>query len=808
MSIASISIIESVRELLGKTEGATVHYDPPTIGKANGVFWPTDSLELTAAVRDFAAARFPDGLFRHQHLAISQVLAGENTVVATKTSSGKSLIYSLPVLDAMCRDDEATALFIYPQKALANDQLLRLQEAVSTIPALQKQAESNPHLCCRYDGATAKDLRPAIRKSSRVVITNPDMLHFAMLQYHDKHWARFFSNLKYVVIDECHEYRGIFGTNVAFILRRLRQICELHSSSPVSIATSATIKDPQQHMEHLTGQEFSCVGPESDGSRQGKRKYWMVSGDEHFYDFGRKLSLKLADEGLTVLAFCPGRLAAERMMAKVLSARDEEMPHVKVYRAGLSASEREKIEDGLRDKSVRLVFSTSALELGIDIGAVDVVVCIGLPGSMMSLWQRAGRAGRAGKEGAVILIPGESPIDTYYAEHPQELFGKDNESLILNTSNRRVVCQHFACATAEAGGDEESVDTEILGEEAEAVRQLRAVGQMDLDIFYASEPHMRVNIRSIGDGCYLLEHAGVEIGEIDEFHLLREAYRNAIYRHGGCGYRVRDIIRGRKKVILEREYSWNETTPYIQKKIRLKRRYGIANYREAMVATVAIDVTEFLLSVVEKDRAGKTVRQWNGNAGMPSHPLPTEGTMLLLRPALWSRVLNRLGPADAKAALQSCERLLCSLFPTITGSCDRQDFSSASEITADGQAAIYLYDMVYDGVDLTTAAFDRMQDLVSHASERLSQCECDSDDGCFKCIANPHYPEPSSKVGTAILLTAIQEMLSEDPVSITQPPDGTRIEPVEAVDAPCSACGDSTNRGDRFCRNCGQKLEA
>jgi len=808
MSNATATIIDTTQDVLTDMENTNLLYDPPAQESVEGSFRTPETLPLSEPICDFINSNFPDGVFDHQYEAIDHVLAGRNTVTATRTSSGKSLIYSIPVLDSLCLDPDSTSLFIYPQKALANDQLLKLTHAIEAIPSLAPQLDEKPHLVSRYDGATPRDQRPSIRDEAQVVLTNPDMLHFAMLQYHDSHWARFFSNLKHIVIDECHEYRGIFGTNVAYILRRLRQVCELHGADPTIVATSATIREPRDHMEKLTGQDFVCVGPEKDGSRQGSRKFWMVSNSDHYYDFGRKLALKLADEGLTVLAFCPGRVAAERMLARVKSSHDDDMPHVRVYRAGLSPSEREDIEQGLRDKSVRVVFSTSALELGIDIGEVDAVVCIGLPNTMMSLWQRAGRAARAGKEGAIVLIPGETPIDTYYANHPQELFATENEPLVLNTTNRRVVCQHYACASAEVGGDEDAVNTEVLGESAETVHQLRSEGRLDLDIFYRADPHMQVNIRSIGEGSYRLECGQEEIGEIDEFHLLREAYRNAIYRHGGRGYRVKDVIRGKRKVVLDREYSWHETTPYIQKKIRLKRRRSVADYREIMVATVAIDVTEFLVNVVEKDRSGATTNQWAGNAGMPSHPLPTEGTMLLIRQPLWSSLVDDLGQQMAKAALQSCERLIAGLFPTISGPCDKQDYSSASEVRPDGQAAIYLYDMVYDGVDLTTAAFSRIVELIDKAVDRLSTCKCETDDGCFRCIANPRYPEPTSKKNTAAMLEAIRSVITETSAKVTHQAVESDIEPLEERITACSTCGDSVTVGDRFCRNCGGTLEA
>jgi DEAD/DEAH box helicase domain-containing protein len=807
-TLGSTSIVGSIDDTLRSLDGTTIHYDPDAIGSTNGNFSSIESLRLHSETLAFVRKRFPSGLFRHQQEAISEVMADHNTVVATRTSSGKSLIYSLPVLDKLCRDPNASSLFLYPQKALANDQLLKLREFGSAIPSVAGLIKKRPNFVSRYDGATPSETRGLIRDEAQIILTNPDMLHYSMLQYHDRHWARFFGNLRHVVVDECHEYRGIFGTNVAHILRRLRQICHIHGSDPTFVATSATIHEPQSHMERLTGVDFKCVGSDRDGSRQGIRKFWMASGEEHFYDYGRKLAFKLAEKGLTVLAFCPGRVAAERMMARLLSNHENELPFVRVYRAGLSAREREEIESGLRDKSVRLVFSTSALELGIDIGEVDAVVCIGLPNSMMSLWQRAGRAARAGKDGGVVLIPGETPIDTYYASHPEELFAKDNEPLVLSTSNRRVVCQHFACATAEVGGDEDSLNTVILGEEVASIKQARADGKMDLDVFYRADPHMHVNIRSIGEGNYKLVCGKDDeaIGEIDEFHLLREAYRNAIYRHGGKAYRVKDVIRGKRKVILEREFSWNETRAFINKKIKLKRRHKIADFDTLMLATVDINVTEFLVNVTEKDRSGQVVKAWNGNMGMPTHTLPTEATVLQLRKPLWNDLVDELGSQPARMALQSCERLLWGLFPAVSGPCDKQDFSSASEINGDGSASIYLYDMVYDGVGLTTVAFERMSELVIKASERLHECECDTDAGCFSCIAHPHANEVASKTATSRVLNSLRTALAGECKLSQSQNESELVE--EAQTKPCPACESPVKIGDRFCSNCGEKTLA
>jgi DEAD/DEAH box helicase domain-containing protein len=797
-------VIDTTGQVLRAFPEVRFHYDPPPAGASPGKFVQLGDIGLDSRLAAHLLNDFPRGLYRHQAVAFSHIFNGENTVVATRTSSGKSLIYYVPVFDALFKNEETTALFIYPQKALANDQLTKLHKFAKALPMISDRLGKSPHVISRYDGATTNDHRPLVRSQAQIVLTNPDMLHVAILQYHERHWSRFFANLRYVIIDECHEYRGIFGTNVAYLLRRLRQICELNRTSPCFIATSATIREPQEHLEKLTGMPFVSVGPETDGSMQGTKKFWVVSGPEHFYELGRKVALELAKQGLSVLAFCPSRLAAERMMAKVLSSKDDELAFVRVYRAGLSAEQREEIENGLRDKTVRLVFSTSALELGIDIGALDAVVCVGVPSSMMSLRQRTGRVART-REGAIILIPADTPVDSYYAEHPDELFARENEPLALNLHNRRVVYCHYACAVTEVGGVDDHLRLGVLGEAMRTVHDLRAEGTLSDDIFYRSDPHMSVSIRSMGEGSYTLQCAGDKIGEIDDFHLLREAYRNAIYRHGGVPYRVKDVIKGKRLVVLERAFTWNETNAFLQKQIRLKRRNAVAEYAQLLVATVDIDVTEFIVNVIEKDRAGKVIRQWQGAAGMPAHTLPTVGTLLLLRRRLWENLTAELG-ADAKSALTSCERLLVSLFPTISGPCDTQDFSSFSDVIKDGSAAVYLYDMVYDGVDLTTGAFDKMDPLIDKSLARLDACDCATDAGCFRCIANPRVDEKTSRFATRRLLLTIQQILRTECPTITK----STVTSIDALTAEvliiCPSCSTVISQGDRFCRNCGNKV--
>jgi len=640
------------------------------------------------------------------------------------------------------------------------------------------------------------------------MLTNPDMLHFSVLQHHERQWQRFFRNLKLVAIDECHEYRGIFGTNVSHILHRLRQLCQRYGSNPKFIATSATVSDPQEHMQQLTGVPFTCVDADHDGSQQGRRKFWMVTSPEYYHETGRNLALKLAEAGLSVLAFCPTRVAAEQMVSRLEKSSDgKDQSFVRVYRSGLSAEDREEIECGLRDRSVRLVFSTSALELGIDIGAIDVVVCIGLPHSMMSLWQRAGRSARGGRDGATVFIPAETPIDSWYAAHPDELFNRDHEPLVLNRTNQRLLCQHYACAVQEVGGDDDSMDFQTLGDEIQKIHDLRASGQLDRDEFYRAEPHMEVSVRGMGDGSYDLMIGKEKLGQIDSLHLIREACRNAIYRHGGKAFRVIDVIRGKRVVSLRSEYTYNETRPHIMKKIKVRQTIKSQNYANLKLGHVTLNVTEFLHSVTERSPRGAVVRTWSGSMGMPPHQLPTEGTMLVLRASFWNE-LKRQMQGRPEASLHALERLMRGLFPTISGPCDTQDFSSGTDTVATGEQAIFLYDAVYDGVGLTEIAFQHMLPLIQRAQERLSTCTCEEDEGCFRCIRDPQKEQSASKVDAMVLIDAILASLSAECPSVMDAGNNWATEISQTANLKCQRCEEAVSSNSRFCPNCGSKLEA
>jgi DEAD/DEAH box helicase domain-containing protein len=795
----SDAVIDRASACLGEMDGIAVAYEQE-FSEKNGKFLPPGDLPLESRVRDFVlkSPRLLRGFFRHQYDGIAQILRGRHTVVSTPTSSGKSLIFGVPVFDALARDPKSTALLIYPQKALANDQLGKLKHMASEILA----SSVSQHAISRYDGSTPVDLRPLIRQQGRVVLTNPDMLHLAILQFHDK-WARFFTNLKYVVIDEAHDYRGIFGSSVAYVFRRLRAIAKRYGSEPTFISASATIDQPTEHLKKLTGLEFEEIGSDLDGSIQGRKKLWLLKSDGHYYKLGRDLTMNLVDRGLSCLTFCPSRVAAERLLDDLPESvrRDD---RIRVYRAGLNSAEREDVERGLGDGSIKAVFCTSALELGIDIGSLDAVVCVGLPNTMMSLWQRAGRVGRAGKDGAIFFITADTPLDSYYTEHPEELFGRNHEPLAVNLQNRRLVCHHLACAIDEAG-DEKLLDVETLGPEAKHALDLRQAGRLNHEVFYSSDKHAQTPIRSSDAQNYKLMIGDESIGEIDQWHLLREAYPKAIYLHGGRRYRVQDIFRSKREVRLNPERSFNRTVPLIHKSVRTRRVRSVSEYPGIVVTEADLEVTERLIAINEKKPDGATVGQYEGSQGLPPHRLPTEGICIEITAPLLTTLDAMIKSAPPTAVYAAIERLIGGLFPVILGPCDTMDYSTFSE-RRDNAVVIYLYDQVPDGIDLSVQAYGRVGQLFEKAYERVQSCDCITDEGCFRCIRNPTEEDAIDKETCLRVLERIDQVLKTSrPVTRTFSIDVLE-EQVDAV-GECPSCKGRVRGDDRFCPSCGERLK-
>ena len=403
------------------------------------------------------AARGVDQLYAHQAEAFAHVLAGRNVVTITPTASGKTLCYNAPVLDAILKDPSTRALYLFPTKALAQDQLAELQGLAQVVSG-DAEGDGPAIGVFTYDGDTPSDARRAIRGKAHVVLSNPDMLHSGILPHHPK-WAKLFENLRYVVVDELHAYRGVFGSHLANILRRLQRICRHYGSDPVFICSSATIANPRELAEGLTGRPFELV--EKNGAPRGEKFFLFVNPPVVNAELGirrsylaeaRRVSLEFLRHNLQLILFAQSRLAVEILTTYLKDAfhgPPGAADVIRGYRGGYLPNRRREIERGLRDGAVRAVVSTNALELGIDIGALDVCVMAGYPGTIAATWQRAGRAGRRTTRSAAVLVASSAPVDQFVVRNPSYFFDGAPEHALINPDNLHILVDHVKCAAFE-----------------------------------------------------------------------------------------------------------------------------------------------------------------------------------------------------------------------------------------------------------------------------------------------------------------------------------------------------------------------
>ena len=488
-------------------------------------------------------------LYRHQADAIAKAMAGANVVLQAPTASGKTLAFQIPMMERLARDG-GHALMIYPMKALANDQRDQLMRVFGELrDARGKRIES-----WWYDGDTEQETRGAIRSAPpHILITTPEMIHRSFLAHADK-WPTFLKNLRYVVVDEMHEYRGYFGSNMSLLLRRLTHHLHTIGAAPQYFLASATCANAREHAENLTGLSFEEVNA-ADQLRP-RRSYYFVKPYIPAFQYWGVLQLRTVNAGLasmmmdkSVLAFCPTRKFAEECYRtarrEVARLRDEgradlDMNAIRVFRGGLNAEDRHEIQDGLREGAIRLVFTTNALELGIDIGSLDGVILAGFPDSIMSAWQRIGRAGRSWESDAFVLYYARNnPLDQFYASNLPMFLRKPLDELVVNPGNEELIDRHLPCLLYETGGIEGGRDVLGAGLYDAAAAKIEAGVQAARMGNYS--PHFSVDIRGGGGGMYTLKSGNNEIGTLSAHQQFKEAYPRAIYMHGGANYRVTEV---------------------------------------------------------------------------------------------------------------------------------------------------------------------------------------------------------------------------------------------------------------------------
>jgi len=703
------------------------------------------------------AERIPAaGLWAHQAHAIDRVRAGRSVVIATGTASGKSLCYQLPIAEAaLGAPRPGTALLLYPTKALAQDQL-RAMGALD-LPALT---------AVTYDGDSSPEQRAWARRHANVVLTNPDMLHAGILPFHGR-WADFLNRLRYVVVDELHTVRGVYGTHVAHLVRRLRRLCDAYGSSPVFVCCSATIGHPAELAAAITG-----VGVEAvleDASPCGERLFALWNPP--LLDAGRgsrasahgetaRLLAGLVGHGHRAIAFTRSRRGAEIVAAH---ARDR-LPRalastVRPYRGGYLAEERREIERELWEGRLRGVAATNALELGVDIGGLDACVLDGFPGTIASMWQQAGRAGRACQRSLAVLVAGEDALDQWLMANPDEVFTRMPEPAVVNPANPFVLEPHVACAAYER--PLEPADRELWGPELdEAVRALVVDDQLALRdgrVAYCGPafPASGIGLRSGSSTEYrIVDGDGRLIGTVDEGRAFESVHPGAVYLHQGQHFRVRRLDTADRAAWVEPAdgSEWTEA--------RTLTDLVIATEDECVTvgrARLSIGNVEVSQQVVGFQRRAAGSGEVLGREELDLPP-----TRLATR-AFWYTIHDDvlddagLAPRQAPGALHAAEHAAIGMLPLFT-ICDRWDVGGVSTAVhaQTGEATVFIYDGYIGGAGIAELGFGAGIRHLEAAWSAIAACPCQA--GCPSCVQSPkcgNWNEPLDKAGAVSLLSAV-----------------------------------------------------
>lgn len=703
------------------------------------------SRPLPPPLQDALSSQGIERLYIHQGQAIEAVRRGHHTLVVTGTASGKSLVYQLPALEAILQDPSARALFLFPIKALEQDQLKSLQ---SLIPwGFDIKAAI-------LDGDTPSSKRAQLREDPpQILITNPDFLHVSLLPHHEA-WKALFENLRYVVLDELHTYKGIFGSHIAHVIRRLRRITTHYGSNPQFIASSATIANPKELAETITGLPFTLI--QEDGAPQRGKRFLLLSPQESPYTAATDLLLRCVKKGFKTIVFAKARKIAELIYMWAKEIDQELATGIKPYRAGYLPKERREIEQGLFTERLSGVVATSALELGIDVGGLDACILVGYPGSIASTWQRGGRVGRGKREALIVLIALPDALDQYFLRHPEDFFSRSFEAAIIDPLNSRILADHLVCAADEL--PLRPLEGDLYDETSlRAIEGLAAEGRLSLSAdgreWYARRrrPQLQVNIRSIGEGYIIVDPSGKSIGTVDGVRALHECHEGAIYLHQGRQYEVLKLDLEQKKVIARSTEVDSYTQALSEKETEILH---IESTRQAGASSCAFG----LLKVTEQV-TGYEKRRTLGQEKIGSYPLElppqvfeTKGLWIEVPEGLRDLVLRK--GLHFMGGIHALEHAMIALFP-LYALCDRSDVGGISYAFHPqiGRPAIFIYDGYPGGVGLAERGYAVLEELLEKTRELLSDCPCE--EGCPSCIHSPKCGSGNKPLDkTAALLTA------------------------------------------------------
>jgi DEAD/DEAH box helicase domain-containing protein len=702
--------------------------------------------ELHPRVRETLAAQGITELYTHQRAAWDAAASGDHLVVTTGTASGKTLAFNLPVLDAIAREPKQRALYLYPTKALAQDQFRSL--SAFRLPKLRAAI---------YDGDTESERRWQIRKWANLVLTNPDMLHVGVLPHHDR-WGDVLSNLRYVIVDEAHVYRGVFGSHVANVLRRLRRLAKIYGAEPQFLLASATIANPGELVERLLGVSATVIG--EDGAPRAERTVvlWNPPLTDEALGLrasplgeGSRVLGELVSRDLRTLLFAKSRKAAE-LIHRFTADRLGDSSRLSPYRAGYTPAQRREIEQRLSAGELLGVSATNALELGIDVGLLDAVVSVGFPGTVSSLRQQWGRAGRRG-HGLAALVASEDALDQYFMREPQALLGRRVEAAILDHENHRVLDGHVRAAAFEAPLDD--ADKEILGDTAlERAAELPELKKTDAGFVWAGRdyPAARVPLRSTGMDAFTVvdRSTGSVLGVVEHERAYSTVHEGAIYLHLGEQFRVVTLDLEARAALVEPfsgDYytqAKKELMTAIDQARRTERRLGL----ELSFGTVV--VSEQVVAYQKKsihDQAALDIVQLD----LPQTEFETEAIWFVPEPWMTEDLDSQ---RRLLGSLHAAEHSMIALLP-LWAMCDRWDIGGLSTNVhfQTGAPTIFVYDGHAGGVGITERGFEAFEGWVEDTARMLRGCPCLL--GCPSCVQSPkcgNLNEPLDKAGALALL--------------------------------------------------------
>ena len=688
-------------------------------------------------------------LYAHQVATVEALRDGKNVVLASPTASGKSLAFALPTLERVMSTPGTRALYLYPTKALIGDQLRALQALVSALPAGN---QPRPRVAV-LTGDTPRDERVELAANPpAILLANPDILHHSLLPDH-RRWRLLLSNLGVVVVDELHSYRGVFGAHVSLVVRRLRRLAAAYGAQPVFVGASATIANPVELAEQVVGLPFVEVHGDAAGAGPRRFLFWRpplrgdIGANEHESVFAEAAAVfaEALRAGCSGILFGRARVSVERMLLDVRRLVGAELAgRVSAYKSGYHAEERAQIEAGLRSGQLRGVVSTNALELGIDVGALDVAVIAGYPGSNMSFWQQAGRVGRrADREAVVVLVAGDDALDQYHIQHPEAFFGRAMEQAAVDPSNAAIQLGHLVCAASERPIEADDLAL-FPANAARLVERLAEAGELSAGPPWRANgsgrgPHAEVSLRGTSRDPYTLQAPHARLGTVEPPYLQRECYPGALYLHNGRGYRVLGVDATTRVVRLAEDSVDTRTSPLVE--VQVAPRDEPLASRSLALGAAQLVVTVGPLRVCETIAGYREVRRGQATTFQLDEPMDS----VLDTIGLWVDVPVQLEPDQA--SLHALEHGLVNALP-LALLCDRRDIGSSSE-----ERRLYLYDFAEGGIGLAEKAYHMLETLLERAAILLRDCPCT--DGCPSCMQLPGCPQGNSsldKVGGLALL--------------------------------------------------------